>query len=309
MDAKAPRKGLARLVTSSEALLLLMVVIWGVMFPIVKQSLREISPLAFAGVRYVLAALALVLFQMARRQRIWVDRRDTLAVVGLGLLGYALYPIAFVGGLAFTSANNASMILAGTPVVVAILASVFGFERHGWRGWLGVASGFFGIATIVWASQAAPSHGGVRGDLLALAATLLWSIHTVFIRPLLKRYSSMTLTTAFMVLGAPVLALVALAQVLSQDWRAVSAQAWGGLLYAGVVAGALAYLLWNLGVERVGSTRTAAYYNLAPVVTVATSWVMLGERLGLPQFVGGAAIIGGIFLAQKDPKAVSESRS
>jgi drug/metabolite transporter (DMT)-like permease len=302
MTRMSTGKRLMRLLTSSEALLLLMVVIWGVMFPIIKVSLEQVSPSAFASVRYTLATLTLVLVQLLRRQRVWVDRRDAPRVIVLALLGYSLYPLAFIGGLALTSANNSSLILSGTPVLVALIATLLGRERHGWQTWIGILGGFLGIAVIVWGSGTGAGQSSVRGDLLIAVATGLWSLHTVFIRPLLRRYSSLTLTTAFMLIGTPGLVLGVLSNTLRQDWHAVSLPAWLGMLYAGILAGALAYCLWNVGVERVGSTRTATFYNLTPVVTIIATWAMLGEQPGWRQLVGGAAILGGVWLAGRDQK-------
>ena len=73
---------------------------------------------------------------------------------------------------------------------------------------------------------------------------------------------------------------------------------WFGVVYSGVLAIAVAYVIWNHGLEHIGGPRTAAFSNLVPVVALIAAAVWLGEDPGLTQIVGAIIIIGGVWIAR-----------
>ena len=107
----------------------LMVAIWAANFSIVKQALEHIGPLAFNALRFPFAALVVVA-ALRLRGRLPLPRPGgRLRVVLLGLLGNVVYQGFFIHGLALTRAGTASVILAGTPVITALLSAAVGHER------------------------------------------------------------------------------------------------------------------------------------------------------------------------------------
>jgi drug/metabolite transporter (DMT)-like permease len=85
--------------------------------------------------------------------------------------------------------------------------------------------------------------------------------------------------------------------------------AWIGVVYAGLMAIGVAYVLWNRGVRRIGSSRTAAYQNLVPVVALLTAWLWLGEMPTILQIGGAAVVLGGLTLARVAGEKVSAQAS
>src|SRR5207245_3106413 len=136
-----------RRVSRLDALLLLMTVIWGTNYAIVKSAFREIDPQAFNALRLVLASCVMAgTSATARRMRSVVTtfhtpepvtRPDWIRLAFLGLVGHCIYQYLFVGGLARTSVANSSLLLAATPVVITLLSSLGGRERIGTRHWAG----------------------------------------------------------------------------------------------------------------------------------------------------------------------------
>jgi drug/metabolite transporter (DMT)-like permease len=284
---------------SAHAMLLLMVVIWGINFPIAKAALSELQPLAFNALRFPLAAATVLLALRLRGHTGWPDRRDRLRVLGLGILGNFFYQQFFIFGLAHTRAGTASVLLAGTPIITALLSAAVGHERVGLRTWLGVIATFLGIAVVVL--MGGDHQGGtptLLGDLLMVGASASWALYTVGSRDLVVRYGSMQLTAWTLWIGAIGLFLIGLPQVLRTDLRMVSTGAWIGVFYAGALSVGIAYLIWYHGVRQIGNTRTAAYSNLVPVVALLAAWLHLGEIPRVAQVVGAAVIIAGITLAQ-----------
>jgi drug/metabolite transporter (DMT)-like permease len=126
----------------------------------------------------------------------------------------------------------------------------------------------------------------------------LWAIYTTGSKPLLARWSPLKLTALSMLAGTIPLVLISLPELLGQDWGAMSAGAWGGLLYSAVFAVVVAYIIWYTSVQRVGNARTAIYSNLLPVVAVLVGWLVLGDRLTLLQTAGAAVVLAGLIVTR-----------
>src|SRR5687768_11034366 len=131
----------------TDVLLLLMAFIWGVNIAVVKYGTLVLPPLAYNGVRVAIAAVALLGIAAAMRDR-WPSRRDTIALLLLGLLGNGIYQVLFIEGIAQTRAGNAALVLAATPAFVAIGGWLARIERVRSRAVVGIAISFAGIALV-----------------------------------------------------------------------------------------------------------------------------------------------------------------
>lgn len=286
---------------TAQAALLLMVIIWGLNFPIAKTALTELSPLAFNALRFPLAAAAIYAALFLGRGPRWPERRDVLRVIGLGILGNLVYQQFFIFGLDHTRAGNASILLAGTPVLTALLSAASGHERITRRTWIGVCATVVGIVLVVLLGTArGDGSASLLGDALMVAASLAWAVYTVGSRRLVEKYGAMHFTAWTLGIGAVCLVAAGVPDVLATDLGALSALAWTGVVYSGALSIGLAYLIWYWSVERIGNTRTAAFGNLVPVVALLAAWVQLGEVPRLGQVLGAAIIIAGIRLAQRE---------
>lgn len=277
-----------------------MVVIWGINFPIAKAALAVLPPLAFNALRFPLAAL--VVYVALRRQGPlpWPDPLDRRRVILLGVLGNALYQQFFIFGLAHSRAGIASVLLAGTPIITALLSASLGHERVRARAWAGVLAGFAGIALVIAAGDrsGAAADGSVLGNLVMLGACLAWAVYTVGSRDLVARYGPVPVTAWTLWAGTIVIVAIGLPTTLRTDLSVVPAAAWAGVAYAGVLSIGVAYLIWYQGVRQLGNTRTSAFSNLVPIVALLAAWLGLGETPTLLQMVGAGIVIGGVTLTQ-----------
>lgn len=287
----------------ADGLLLLTAFFWGVNFAVVKFALAEIPPLVFNGLRFVVAASTMLILARATGHHFRFQRRHLLYLIGLGLLGNTAYQLLFIFGIANTSADNSSLILATAPAWVALFGTVTGLERVAGRGWLGVALALGGISLIIFGSdrQAALHFGGAtrRGDLLILLCTLCWSAYTLAMRPMTRHYSSTAITSFSTTAGTVPLLLLPLPLMLKLNWSEISLTAWTALVLSGMFGIALAYFFWNYGVAQLGSTRTSLYSNLTPPVALFIAWLWLGETLTGWQWGGALLAIIGVALARR----------
>ena len=218
----------------SDFLMLLVVVIWAVNFLFVKQALSELPPLVFNGIRLMVAALALLLFAAAGGENLKIEKKDIWAIIVLGVIGNTFYQIFFILGFNLTTASNTSVILAMTPVFVAILSSIFRFESLRWIVWIGIFLSFVGLYLVV-----AGKSGGfqlswdyIRGDVIVFGGVVFWALYTVLSKPILDRISPIKWTALTMTAGSLMFFLISLHKIVSFDFHRVSFKSWAMLIYS-----------------------------------------------------------------------------
>ena len=282
----------------TDVTLLLVALIWGVNYTVVKFGTTLVDPLAYNGVRVALAAVLLSAIVALGREPL-PPTRIILALLALGVLGNGVYQVLFVEGIARTRASDAALFVAASPAFIAIIGQLRGVERIDRRAAVGIALSIGGIALVVLGT--ATGHEGqasLLGDLLVLTGSLSWALYTVLLKPYTHDVSGIQLSAFTMVGGAIPLVLVAWPAISSAAWRSVPSLGWVAVAYSGVFALVVAYYFWYRGVRVIGPTRTAMYSNLQPVIAVLVAWPMLGETPTVWQAVGAAAIIGGLLLTR-----------
>jgi drug/metabolite transporter (DMT)-like permease len=284
--------------TGTDALLAVMVLVWGINYIVLKAVLREVEPLAFNALRFGLAAAVLALMAWWRGMPV-PARADLTRLAALGFLGNTVYQFGFIEGVAHTRAGNAALIMAAVPAQTAVLSHLAGHERLRARAVLGLLLSAAGITTIVLGSgKDVGFGGGMAGDLLVASATLCWSLYVVGAKPLADRYGATVVATWTFGIGAVPLVLLSLPAIAAQDWHRVSGGSWAGLVGSSLGALVLSYLIWFRGVQRLGPARTAVYSNVTPVVVMLCAWPLLGEQPTAWQLLGAAGIFGGLGLTR-----------
>jgi len=283
----------------ANAALLVMALIWALNFSVSKDALTRVPPLAFNALRFPLAALV-VTFALSRAGGLRLPARgDGAAILALGFLGNLVYQLFFVFGLAQTRAGTASLILAGTPMVTALLGAATGRERVTRKVWWGIAATILGIGLVVAGTAAGSPGGGIRwGALLMFAATVVWAVYSLGIRDLIQRYGPLPVTAWTLWPGTVAIVLAGLPSLRSLDLSGLGVRDWGAIVYAGALSIGVAYMLWSFGVRHLGATRTSAYSNVTPVLALLAAWLLLAERPSLSQMLGAVVIVGGVTLAQ-----------
>ncbi len=303
-DHRDPPAGLGWI----DLLLISTAALWGMNFSVVKYALASLPPLTFNAVRFLVAALVLMTMMPLLGYRLRFERRDLPLLLGLGLLGHGFYQILFVYGAAWTTADNAALMLATVPAWVALMGTLAGTERILPRGWLGIAGALVGVAVIILASdhQATFRFGGasLRGDLMVFVATLCWSGYTLLSRRALVRYPALPVAAFTTAIGSIPLVLAGIPDFLRLDLPSVPLAVWVASALSGLLAIAVASVLWNMGVARLGSARTALYNNLVLPIAVVTAWLALGETLTTIQIAGAVLAVSGVMMARRHTSPV-----
>lgn len=283
---------------TTDALLMLMALIWAVNFSVIKYATAVFSPLAFTGLRVGIAAAVLMAIAFFRR-RAWPPRREIITLMLLGILGNGLYQILFVEGLSRTKVGNAVLIVAAAPAFIAVASRLKGIERVKRRTLYGVALSIAGVALVVFGSARGDhSNATLFGTLLVFVGVFCWTAFTVMLQPLAIKTDPVHLSALTMTGGVLPLLIASPRALAATKWETVGPAVWASLFYASVISMVVAYLFWYRGLRVLGPTRTAVYSNLQPAIAIIVAWIFLHESPTLWQGVGTGTIMTGIFLTR-----------
>jgi drug/metabolite transporter (DMT)-like permease len=279
-----------------DGALLAVAVMWASTFTLFKIAWRDIDPVAFTGIRFASMVVFSIGLLLLTKQRVRPRREDIPLLVASGLTGYFLYQMGFVLGLERTSALASAILISTHPIFSVVFMRVVRRERPARNEVLGVAVAFLGVAVFLrfWSA-----FGPARpGDLYSLGAAAAFGAYGVINQPLNTRYSSRELMAYGLAVGGVLITLVAIPDMIRQDWSAVGAPAWTILVYAVVGPVYLAYTLWNWGIRRRGIPRTVVYGFLVPILGGALAVVALHEPLHVEQVIGAILVVAGLVLTR-----------
>ena len=282
-------------------MLILMSVVWGLNFTAIKGALADFQPLTFNAIRFGTTSLFLLGLLWLRERSIGVHRKDLARFVLLAVIGNTAYQLFFINGIALTTATNGALILATTPIFIILFGALLDVEKVTSRVVQGVILSFLGVVMIVLGSgnTLTFSDQSLLGDLLIVANPICWSIYTVLSKPMLKEYSPLKLTTVTMAIGAVPFVLIGDSIVGTQNWQAISVNAWLGLGFSAFLAIGLGYVIWYTGVSRIGSARTSLYDNLVTVFAVASAWILLSESMTVIQIAGAVLVFVSLYVVRR----------
>jgi drug/metabolite transporter (DMT)-like permease len=285
---------------TTDVLMLSAMLFWAVNFSLVKIALRELSPLGFNGLRLLFASLVLVIILALSGEGLKVEKKTFWKLVILGLIGNTAYQMLFIHGIDLTTASNSAIIIAMTPVFIALMSSRLKHERVHPAAWAGILFSFIGFYLVISSRLGSFQFSSlsVRGDLLIFGGNICWAVFTVLCKPILERMSPLKLTTLTMVTGTTFFLPFCIKDIFHIPYRDISLKAWGSLFYSGLFALVICYVIWYASVQRIGNTRTAIYDYLIPVFTVIFAYLIIDERITGQQAVGALIIFVGVYLAR-----------
>lgn len=287
--------------TLLDGALLLMVLIWGSNFSVVKVALRDFPEIPFNAMRLLVGSIvfmgAIWWNRDSERQQEPLTRRDWLQLLFLGAVGTFLYQLCFVGGVRRTSVANGSLIVGISPIVIALLSALAGHERIKPVRWVGVFLALGGLYLIV-GRGAELSAQTLYGDALMMAGVLCWAVYSVASQPILKRHSALTVIGMTFSIGAVLYIVTMIPILIRVEWRTISLQSWGLMLGSALLALNLSYFIWYTGLKKLGGSRTSVYSYLTPVVAMIVAAVWLAEPVSANQVAGAGAVFAGLLITR-----------
>lgn len=286
--------------------LLGMALLWGASWPAGRTLALAMPPLSGSAWRFTLATLLLVAWAAAR-QPVWprLTPRQWLGLVAAGVVGVAGYALFFMLALQRVEASRAAVVVTTNPVFTTLLAAWWFKERFNARIALGMGCALAGAVTVL--THGAPwtvfATGIGSGEWLLLGCVASWVGYTLIARALLGGVDSLLATAVSAVFGSALLWALALtfegADVAGASLAALTAPGWLSLVFLAVCSTVLAYAWYFRGVAELGAGTAASYISLVPVFGVASSALLLGERLDASLLAGGALAVAGVLLMNR----------
>ena len=280
--------------------------VWGLNFPIVKTLTLWFDTALLASARIVTATAAFwVLLAATRPLRLRLAGRQWLGLAGCAVTMVYLNQVLFAGGLHRTGAANGALIMATSPIVAGLLATLaFGERLH--RRHLGaLALGFGGVAVAVLHRSGAALGSAGLGDLMILGCVVSYSLGGVILQHLGPRVEMLAFNTWAYTLGMAMLLLhlvieqgpsLTLPRVFPGWWP------WTLVIVSAVLATTLTNWLWAVAIARIGIARATVFVYWVPIFGMASSALLLGEALNAWYGLGLAMVLAGSRLAAGAPR-------
>lgn len=273
----------------ADLLLVLVTVIWGSTFVVVKNELASITPLAFVALRFAFASVAMV--AVTGRSLARAGKRELVAGSLIGVFLFAGYAFQTVG-LRYTTASKAAFITGLCVVLAPLFARFLLAHKPSPLALLGVGMATIGLGLLSLTADWTLSFG----DLLVLACAVSFALHIVAISKFAPKMDPLALTTIQ-------IAVVALAGtvgtvMLEPQSGLPGASTLGVAAFMGLVATAFAFTVQNRVQAITTPTHTALVLSLEPVFGALFAYLLAGERLGARQLIGCGLILGGMVVAE-----------
>ncbi len=286
--------------------LALAVLFWGFSFVATKIALQSFTPFCLIFFRFIVASVFFIPL---------LSRRGLPRLTGQNLRHLALLAVFQPGiyftfetiGLQYTSATKTSLIIATIPVVVLVLSLIFLKERLRLMNALGVAISLVGVCLLIFGGGgSAGLEGSLFGDLLIFGAVFSASIYMIMTRRLGQSISPVQITGMQIIFGAVIFFPAFLWDLPRLHWSEVSSESLIALVLLTLFATIGAFLCYNFALSRIPAAKAAVCINAIPLITTFGAWLLLDERLTAMQGVGGAIVLGAVYLANRSPNEGKE---
>ncbi|MBV6417879.1 MAG: putative inner membrane transporter YedA [Steroidobacteraceae bacterium] len=282
-------------------------IVWGSSYLATSVGVHHLPPFLFAGVRFTLAGLALIVIARARGERIAFDLDDLRQLLVMALAWVVISNGFNVWGLQWVASGQAALLNVTSSFWIAI------FGMFGARGQpidrrtaVGLALGFLGTLAIVW-----PRAGFSTAHLVPQFGILLgcmgWAAGTIYYRSVHTRLGILAFTGLQMCLGGLLMASLGLGLGEQREW----AWNWPGMLamgYLTVFSSCLAYAAYAWLTQHTTPARVATYGYVNPAIAALLGWRVLDEELSAVALGGMAVILAGVVLVNW-PEEVSAPES
>ncbi|TKI79350.1 DMT family transporter, partial [Bacillus wiedmannii] len=246
-----------------EWLLVSVALVWGANYTIGKYGVAYMSSIQFNSLRFLVASPVLLLITFLMERSLRIERKDWLRLVAVGIVGTAMYQTMFMLSVKYTSATNASLLIAMSPIFTGILAVLHKQERFSMKVQIGSIIAFIGAAFVLLTGHTggATYEYAWLGNVIGLVAAIAWGWYPILAQPLITKYSAMRVTSWSTLIGIVPLVIYCLFNVNTLTWP-VDMPSWGSLAYSIIFATIFGLAMWYVGISKIGSTKVMVYMYL-----------------------------------------------
>ncbi len=276
-------------------------ILWSSSFVAIKFAYTTYPPITLAVVRFVVATLILGALTLLPQNRVRLEKKDIFTVVICGLTGIMLYAVLQNIAMQWTSASNATLIIASYPVITLLLETLIYKTKLSVIKIVGILVAIGGVVILSYIRADARQSGELLGSILLIIAGVVWAVYNFRTKKVINRYPPITLLFYTTLFGT--IFMLPMALIERGQWQPPTLLSFSMMLFLGVFCSVVAFLLYNRGLKTMAASSVTSMLNLVPIFGVFFSYILLGEEVTLRKFVGGAIVILGVMLSLRRTKA------
>ena len=281
---------------------LVIMVVWGVNFTIIKYVLVKMGVGPFLFIRYLaMPLLGLALLAVVYRRHLpksWPQREDLPRFAACGLIGHTAHVGLVTWGISLSTPFSSALVLTSGPLFTLLILALAGAEKLRARQIAGTSIAFAGIVLFLSDKFVRGVALAGAGDLVLLFAASLFSLYTVIARPITARYGPLPVLAYSLVFGAPLLVLGSAPSFAAAPLADLPPLVWLGVLWAVVISAFLGWLVWAWVNAVRGVAKSAPLMYLIPPIAGLVAWLSLDEKFTALKLAGAAITMAGVAWAQ-----------
>ena len=279
-------------------------VIYGINHTIAKNLMPEIiQPYGFIFLRISGAAILfwlLSLFLPSEK----IAKSDRLRFLACGLFGMTINMLMFFKGLSLSTPINSSVVITLVPVILLILSAIFLKEKITWNKYIGIGLGLLGALILIFLGIKTQNNAPniPLGNILFLVNASSYSIYLIIVKPLVKKYNSITLMKWFFLIAFIINFPIGINEFIEVEWSQLPLNIISKLTFVVIGTTFFTYLFNIYALKQLQPSTIGAFIYLQPVIAILFA-IIVGSDSITPIRIGAAALIFvGVFLSTRKPK-------
>lgn len=280
----------------TDTMLLSAAFIWGLKPTMMKIGLMDMKVNDYNSARLIVASVVSWIVVLVTGQYKGIERKDVGNIIFVSVAGFFIFQWFYAVGISRTTASSASLIMGTVPLMVALINKLTGHDKGGREIYIG---GIVSVAGLVLVLTGTGGIGtairNIRGSIYIFISAAAYSVYTVFVKPLTKKYPVNQVTAWCITIT--MLITVALSGIGFVKYSPTPRLVFS-LVYTGAIAMYLGNFIWMWGIRKAGSMRVSIYNNVTPVFSVIAAGIILKENFTLMQLMGMIIIFLGIYIGR-----------
>ena len=225
-----------------------------------------------------------------------VDRKDLLRLAVCALFGVAINQVLFFEGLNLTTPINAAIIMVTIPIMVLVFAYFILGDKITRNKSIGILFGFAGaVYLILQGGNISIKADTTLGNLLTFLNASSYALFLVLVKPLMKKYSALTIMKWVFTFGFIYIIPFSLHLVIDSDFNAIPTNIWLSIIYVVIFTTVLAYFLNNFSLKTITPTMNSAYIYLQPLLATVVALLASKDTLTYVEILASIFIFTGVY--------------
>jgi len=278
------------------------VIVWGTSFIATKIAVGQISPVAVVWLRFAMGIPILLVAVVMRKQFAFPKGSEWWYFALIGFIGITFHQWLQSNGLQTAQATTTAWIVSTSPAFIAILGWMVLKEKLTLLQSSGIVLAMIGVLAVVSKgdlSTLTNGRFGTYGDFLILISAVNWAVFSILSRRGLQVHPSTRMTFWVMTIGWLLTSVAFFAGRSYAEIPQLDARGWIAMIFLGIFTTGFAYIAWFDALAQLSAAQTGAFLFIEPLTSMVVASIILNEQITLVSVLGGAIILVGIWMVNK----------